>query len=85
MKSLREEIAALMCERYCGIGVMALPEYLPADVEIAEELVNKVLDAAVEAVDRYFYDLPRCLDNTDAIELGSEVITAIRESKGDKK
>ena len=48
--SLREEIAALMCERYCGIGVMALPEYLPADVEIAEELVNKVLDAAVESV-----------------------------------
>jgi len=49
--SLREEIAALMCERYCGIGVMALPEYLPADVEIAEELVNKILDAAVEAID----------------------------------
>jgi hypothetical protein len=48
--SLREEIAALMCERYCGIGVMALPEYLPADVEIADELVNKILDAAVSAI-----------------------------------
>lgn len=48
--SLREEIAALMCERYCGIGVMALPEYLPVDIEIADELVNKILDAAVEAI-----------------------------------
>ena len=41
---LSEEIAALMCERYCGISVMALPEYLPADVEIADELVNKVCE-----------------------------------------
>jgi len=77
---LSEEIAALMCERYCGIGVMALPEYLPADVEIAEELVNKILDAAVEAVDQMYKDivfhqdhvyrclLARCRTKKDAIE-----------------
>ena len=74
---LSEEIAALMCERYCGIGVMALPEYLPADVEIADELVKKILDAAVEAVDQMYKDivfhqdhvyLARCRTKKDAIE-----------------
>ena len=82
--SLREEIAALMCERYCGIGVMALPEYLPADVEIAEELVNKVLDAAVEAGDFLPYSEPFTTRQTaynQAVKDYQEAINKLRQEK----
>ena len=70
-----------MCDRYCGIGLMALPEYLPVDVEIAEEITNKILDAAVEAIEKEYKNNRRAYNSASGI-YGS--IDAINRLKGEK-
>ena len=80
--SLREEIATLMCERYCGIGVMSLPEFYPADVEIADELVNKILDAAIEAVDESFTEYDQITGRPILVfEVAMAALEALKEGK----
>jgi len=48
--SLREEIAMLLAKSYCEAGVYATAEVYPVDKEVADELVNKALDAVEEAI-----------------------------------
>ena len=76
--SLREEIAALMCERYSGPEYLTVVMELIADVEIADELVNKILDAVCERVNNVGL-------STDDEKATIKAINKLRQEKGDKR
>ena len=75
--SLKDEIAVLMCKRYCEIGLITLPKVLPVDVEIAEELVNKVLDATIETVN----NVGLSADDEKAVQTAIQAIKDASEEK----
>ena len=80
--SLREEIADLLAKRYFEVGFFPTLEAYPADLEIAEELVNKVLDAAVEAANNT--NNPCQVVSTPAfLRIRNDVIKAINKLRGE--
>ena len=53
--SLQDEMASIILLRYKECGIFDFnydKEPLPVELDIAEEIINKVLDAAIEAIDR---------------------------------